>query len=182
MGGKGQLPPSPLPPNHQKKKNFWQGRKKFSLYITYSSGRLNLLLQKWIMFIYRRLTSCFKSISENCIYRSTVDKKLFYLVLWSKLAGRSAQTYEKWSFFVFLVVWILFPKFLGRLKEWLMLELHKIIRLTHRVACPIVFILFYERGWQGGVLKVMKNDHFLGFLAVWVLSPKFLGSWRSNLW
>ena len=31
------------------------------------------------------------------------------------------------------------------------------------------FRLFYERGWQGGVFKVMKNDHSLVFLALWGL-------------
>ena len=56
-----------------------------------------------------------------------------------------------------------------------MLELHKTIRVSQVVACQIVFILFYERGWQGGVFKVIKNDRFLAFLAVWVLFPKFLG-------
>ena len=56
-----------------------------------------------------------------------------------------------------------------------MLELHKIIRWPHVVACPIVFFLSYERGWQGGVFKVIKNDHFLVFLAVWDVFIKFLG-------
>ena len=42
-------------------------------------------------------------------------------------------------FLVLLSVWVLSPKFLCRLK-WLMLELHKIIRESHVVACPIVFI------------------------------------------
>ena len=54
-----------------------------------------------------------------------------------------------------------------------MLELHKIIRVSHAVALPIVFVLFYERGWQGGVIKVMKNDHFLMFLDVLIVFPKF---------
>ena len=40
-----------------------------------------------------------------------------------------------------------------------MLELHKTIRVSHVVPYSIVFILFYERGWQGGVFKVMKKDH-----------------------
>ena len=31
------------------------------------------------------------------------------------------------------------------------------------------FRLFSERGWQGGVFKVMKNDHSLVFLALWGL-------------
>ena len=47
-----------------------------------------------------------------------------------------------------------------------MLELHKIIRASHVVACSIVFILFRERSWQGGVFKFMKNDHLLVFLSV----------------
>ena len=41
-----------------------------------------------------------------------------------------------------------------------MIKLHKIIRLLRVVALPIVFVLFYARGWQGGVLKAIKNDHF----------------------
>ena len=41
------------------------------------------------------------------------------------------------------------------------------IRVLHAVACPIVFLLFYDQVWQGEVLKRMKNDHFLVFLAVW---------------
>ena len=56
-----------------------------------------------------------------------------------------------------------------------MLEVHKIIKVSHKVTRPIVFILFYDRDGQGGVFKVMKNDHFLIFLAVWVLLPKLLG-------
>ena len=55
-----------------------------------------------------------------------------------------------------------------------MLELHKIIRVSHVVAFPIV-ILFYKGSWQGGVLKVMNND-FLVFLAVGPLSPR---SWAG---
>ena len=34
------------------------------------------------------------------------------------------------------------------------------IRVLHLVACSIVLILFYGGDWQGGVFKVMKNDHF----------------------
>ena len=49
-----------------------------------------------------------------------------------------------------------------------MLELHEIIRVLHIVACPIVFILLYDRDRQGVLFKLMKNDHFFVFLAVWV--------------
>ena len=56
-----------------------------------------------------------------------------------------------------------FPEVFGQIKEWLMLELPKIIRVSHVVAWTIVFILFYEQSWQGGVFKVMKTDHYLCF-------------------
>ena len=74
-----------------------------------------------------------------------------------------------------------FPQVFGQVKEYLMIELHKIIRFSHVVACPIVFILFYERSRQGRVFKVMKNDEFLVLLAIWVIFPKFLGKSRSGL-
>ena len=46
------------------------------------------------------------------------------------------------------------------MKEWPILELHETISVQHVVACPIVFISFYDRGRQRGALKLMKNDHF----------------------
>ena len=55
------------------------------------------------------------------------------------------------------------------------------IRMSRLVACPIVFILFYDRDWQGGIIKVMKKDHFLVFLPVCVLFPKCLGRLRGGL-
>ena len=56
------------------------------------------------------------------------------------------------------------------------------IRVLHVVACPIASILLYDPGCQTGVIKVMKNDHFLVFLAVLVLSPQFLGRLRSSFY
>ena len=53
-----------------------------------------------------------------------------------------------------------------------MLEVHKIIKVSHKVARQI--ILFYDRDGQGRVFKVMKNDRFLDFSAVWVLFTKSL--------
>ena len=41
-----------------------------------------------------------------------------------------------------------------------MLQLHNLMKLSHVVACPIVFILFYDQSWQGGVFKFMKIDYF----------------------
>ena len=62
-----------------------------------------------------------------------------------------------------------------------MLELHKLKRASHLVAFAIIFIFFHERGWQGAVFKIIKNDHFLMFLAVCVLFCKFLGRLRIEL-
>ena len=62
-----------------------------------------------------------------------------------------------------------------------MLELHKIMQMSNLVAFETVVILFYDQNWQGEVFKVIKNDHFLVFLAVWGLIPKFLGRLWSAL-
>ena len=75
----------------------------------------------------------------------------------------------------------LFPYVFGQVNEWSTLKLHEVIRVLQVVAFPIISILFEDWDWQGGVLKVMKNDHFLVILAVWVLLPKFLGRLRSHL-
>ena len=61
-----------------------------------------------------------------------------------------------------------------------MLKFHKIIRGSHAVACPIFFVLFYKRGWQGGVLKLIKSDSFLVLSAVWVFFPKILDRLRGD--
>ena len=74
-----------------------------------------------------------------------------------------------------------FPQVFGQVKELLTLELHKIIRVLHKVACSIVFILFYEQSWQGEVFKVMKTDHILVLLVVWVLFLKIWGRLRGEL-
>ena len=62
-----------------------------------------------------------------------------------------------------------------------MLELHKIIRTSHLVPCQIVFLLFYKRGWQEVVFKVMKNDNLLVFLTVCILFPKLMGRISGDL-
>ena len=61
------------------------------------------------------------------------------------------------------------------MREWPILGLHETIRVLYAVVCPIVFILFYNRDVEEGVLKHMKNDHLLVFLAVWVLFPLVFG-------
>ena len=66
-----------------------------------------------------------------------------------------------------------FPQVFRQVKESLILQLHEMKRMLQVVACPTVFILFYDQYWQGGVLKLMKNDRFLVFLAVLVFFPRF---------
>ena len=63
-----------------------------------------------------------------------------------------------------------------------MLELHKIMGMSHVVACPLVFILFCDQVWKGEVFKVMKSDNFSVFLAVWDVFPKFFNRLRSGLY
>ena len=87
---------------------------------------------------------------------------LFLFCLWPGLA-RSVQSYEKRSFSKYLISFGLFPGVFGQVNEWPLSKLHEMIRVLLLVACPILFILFYEQDWQGGVFKVMKNDHFSCF-------------------
>ena len=68
------------------------------------------------------------------------------------------------------------------MREWPILGLHETIRVLYAVVCPIVFILFYNRDVEEGVLKHMKNDHLLVFLAVWVHLYYFFGRLRSDLY
>ena len=62
-----------------------------------------------------------------------------------------------------------------------MLKLNKIIKVSHVVASPIVFILFYEWGWQGGVFIVIKNVPFYYFNRLGSF-PKFLGRLKSSFY
>ena len=40
---------------------------------------------------------------------------------------------------------------------------------------PSRFSFFYERGWEGGVLKVIKNDHFFSVFSVVSPFPQVFG-------
>ena len=88
------------------------------------------------------------------------------------MAGRSAQTYEKLSFFTIFRRLGPFPLVFGQVKEWVLLELHK-IRVLHLVPCRIDSFFMSEVGREERS-KLSKMTIFL-LLAVWVLSPKFLG-------
>ena len=115
-----------------------------------------------------------KSATFSCV------SYYFCFVLWSRLAGWSAETYEKCSFFSIFSCLVSFPQVFGQVKEWSVLKLHKIIRVSQVVAFPIASVLFFDQRCQGGVFKVMKKV-FLVFLAFWILFPKFLVRLRSAL-
>ena len=117
-----------------------------------------------------------KSVICSCV------PNYFYFVLWQRLASRSAQTYGKWLFFSIFSRVGPFPQVFPQDKELPMLKMYKIIRMSDVLAWLIVFPLFYERGSHGGVFKVIKNDHFLVFLAVWGLIPKYLGWLKSGVY
>ena len=57
---------------------------------------------------------------------------------------------------------------------------NKIIKVLHLFVCPIAFILFYGLDWQGGVFKVMKNDHFLNIFVSFGLFLRVFG--QVNEW
>ena len=52
-----------------------------------------------------------------------------------------------------------FPQVFRQVKECLVLQLREMVRVLHEVACPFVFILFYDRYLKGRVLKFMKRYH-----------------------
>ena len=58
---------------------------------------------------------------------------------------------------------------------WLILELHEMIRVSHAVACPMVFILICDLGRHRGLLKLMKNGQFEVFFVTVVRFLKILG-------
>ena len=78
-----------------------------------------------------------------------------------------------------MIIWVdhsrlgSFPQVSRQVKKWPILQLHKTIRVSHAVECPVVFILLYDRDGQGGVFKIMKNDHFLEFFPFCSFSLNF---------
>ena len=55
------------------------------------------------------------------------------------------------------------------------IRIHETLRVSYAAVCRIVFILFYDRDMEEGVLEHMKNDHLLVFLAAWVLFSLVVG-------
>ena len=107
---------------------------------------------------------------------------VFLFVLWSRLAGRSAQMYERYSVFSIFSRLGPVPHVFGQVKGLLMLKLHKIKYMAHIVACHILF--FYIILWPrlaGRSAQSYEQCSVLVLLAVWVLFPKSLVRLRSCL-
>ena len=54
------------------------------------------------------------------------------------------------------------------------------IRVLHLVQCSIIFILFFDPFWQGGLLKDMKNDQILSIFIHFGHFPQVFG--QVNKW
>ena len=92
----------------------------------------------------------YRNVTYSCV------PNYFYFVLSSRSVGRSAKTYECSILNIFSSLGLFLPIF-GHVMESPLLELHKMIKM------PMVFILIFGQGRQGGVLKLMKEDPFLSF-------------------
>ena len=51
--------------------------------------------------------------------------------------------------------------------------------MLHEVACLIIFILFDDPDWEGGVLKDIKNDRFLVFVSCFGPFPQDFGQFKG---
>ena len=80
-----------------------------------------------------------KSVTLSCV------SNCFYFALWSRSAGRSAKTYEQRSFLGIFSRLCPFSQVFLQVKEWLMLELHDMIKASHVVTFPVLFVLFCDQ-------------------------------------
>ena len=77
------------------------------------------------------------------------------LLLWSWLAWRSSETYEKRSFLRLLVILVHFHKILGKSRN-------KSYSIS-LVVCLIALVFFQDQNWQQGMLKLNKIVNFKCF-------------------
>ena len=103
---------------------------------------------------YIKITWNDKSAICSCV------RNEFQFPLWSRSAGRSTQTYKKWTFSNIFSLLGLFSQVFGQVKECDFLELNKMIRISHLVASPMVFNLICHLSRQTGVVKLTNNAQF----------------------
>ena len=108
-----------------------------------------------------------------------------FFILWAKLAGRSVQNYEKWSFYSVVIRLSPFSQVFEQIKKWLTLQLHKIIRVSYLVVFPF-FFFFSSMGavWSEECSKLWKMIIFLVFFGCLGLFPQVFGQvneWSNEL-
>ena len=128
-----------------------------------------MFLVVWVFFsrsdVKIAVSQC-HNVTCSCVHN------YFYFVLWSRLGGRNVQSYENSQFFRIFSSLDPFPQVFGQIKECFILELHEMPRVPH-------VILFQLALWSMSArrsARTYKKWSFSGFLAVWVLFLKFLGS------
>ena len=109
-----------------------------------------------------------------------------FFILWAKLAGRSVQNYEKWSFYSVVIRLSPFPQVFEQIKKWLTLQLHKIIRVSYLVVFPFFFFFCSSMGevWSEECSKLWKMIIFLVFFDCLGLFPQVFGQvneWSNEL-
>ena len=97
---------------------------------------------------------------NNKSVTSSFVPNCFYFVFLTKVVREECSKLWKKIFYSVFSRLDPFPQVFRQVKKCLVLQLHEIVRVVHEVACPIVFILIYDRYWQGEVLKIMKNHIF----------------------
>ena len=61
-----------------------------------------------------------------------------------------------------------------------MLELYEVVKTQLVVACPNVFLIFYDRGRHAGLLTLIKNASFKCFWSLWFVFSWFWASPGAN--
>ena len=143
-------------------KQCWQ----WGVYKVMKNDHFLKFLVVWIIFP-KFLGKLRSSLYYNCVkwwvlhaHAFPIVSILFYVCDWQGGVLKVIRNDFKKSFYKYFYQLGLFPQVFSQVNEWPILELYEMIRVSHVVVCPVVFILFDDRCLQGGVLKIMKNDHF----------------------
>ena len=99
----------------------------------------------------------------------------FYVILLGRLAERSVQNCERWSFFsIFSRLGLLFQVF-GQVKGWLILELHEMIRLPYVFSCSFFLIL---TKLAGRIVQSYEKWSFVSVFSILGFFPLVFRQWR----
>ena len=102
--------------------------------------------------------------------------QLFVICLWSWFWNSISNFFSRLG---------LFPQVFGQVKEWLILELHEIIKNSHILTCSIVSILLRHLVRHGVVFEHIKMVSFKYFSLLWSVPLRFwagLGADHTVFW